>query len=185
MTTARDLLRPAREAGAPNSDAAAALSSRSPEWRAVFAAIDGAVLAELDAIERDDQVDVARGLTGGDGSATGARLVGHRLGQLSERCVEAVTFDGLFTGPAAALVPLWRGVCDAVDDAAVSRALFGDDPSAGLGDDEADRVAADTRTLDEARFDAPADAMWAPVERLIIAGVDANLEHRFGHPVEY
>lgn len=185
MTTAAEVLRPARDAGAPASAAAEALVARSAAWRGVFDAIDAAVLEQLAAIERDDDVDAALGLMGGDGSATGARLVGHRLGQLSERCVEAVTFDGLFARPASELVPLWRAVCEASGDPALAGALAGDDPAAGVDAAAADRIAGERRPLGEARFEPPADAMWAPVERVIIAGVDADLEHRFGHPVDY
>ena len=180
MTAARDLLRAAREAGAPDLPIASTLAG-SDAWRAVFDDIEAAVRAAIDAIDDDEE---AAALTGADGADA---LRGHRLGQLSERCVEAVTVDGLYEEPASGIVPLWRALCAAAGDAALDDVLDGADPSDGLDDpvNDATVVANDERELDEARFEPPVDAMWAPVERVIIACVDANLEHRFGHPVEY
>ncbi|GGA70307.1 hypothetical protein GCM10011490_21190 [Pseudoclavibacter endophyticus] len=181
MTEARDLLREARAAAAPELAIETALGG-SDAWRSLFDEIDAAVRAAIDAI--DDEVEAAT-LTGRDDAGEVVR--GHRLGQLSERCVEAITFDGLYEVEAQEIVPLWRALAAASDDDAVAAVLDGGDPADALDDVESaiTLVANDDRDLGEARFDSPIDVVWEPIERVIIAAVDGNLEHRFGHPVEY
>lgn len=182
MTVARTLLREAREAETPNLPIEAVLGG-SDAWSAVFEEIDVAVRAAIDAIDDDELAAVLVGRTEGIGD----HQRGHRLGQLSEQCVEAVTENGLFEGPASDLVPLWRAIEASADDAVVDAALDGDDPAEYLDDVESalTLVANDQRDLGDARFDAPVDSVWDPIERIIIATIDGHLEHRFGHDVEY
>lgn len=182
MTAARDLLREAREAPAPDLPIEAVLGG-SDAWRAVFDEIDVAVRGAIDAIDDEELAAVLVGQA--EGVSDHHRS--HRLGQLSEQCVEAITFSGLYEQPASDIVPLWRAIEAAADDEAVTEALDGDDPAAHLDDVESalTLVANDDRELEEARFDAPVDAVWEPVERVIITAVDGHLEHRFGIEVEW
>lgn len=182
MTAARDLLREAREAGTPELAVEAVLGG-SDAWRAVFDEIDAAVRAAIDAITDED---LAAALVGrAEGVSDHQR--GHHLGQLSEQIVEAVTFQGLYEQPAGEIVPLWRALEVAADDDDVTDALDGGDPAENIDDVESalTLVANDERELGEARFDAPVDAVWEPIERVIITVVDGHVEHRFGHEVEY
>lgn len=176
MTTARDLLRPARDASAPELPIEAALAG-SDAWQAVFDDINVAVRASFDEIVDED---VAAALV--DPADSTDHRGRHAFAQLSERCVEAVTVDGLFLGPTSDIVPLWRALAADIDAPAVGEALDGADPADDIDDVESavTLVANDDRELGEARFESPVDAVWEPVERVIVACVDGNLAQRLG-----
>ena len=145
----------------------------SPAWAALWQRVDEAVVAVL----REDVDEATAGVLIGESA-----LRGHRLGQVSERCVERLTFDGLFQGPVADIVPLADALRERVDDPRVFDAL--DDQAPVEVPAEALASVADA-TLGDARFDDPTALVWEPVERVLIWLVDDDLEQRFGFPVEY
>lgn len=176
MSEAQDMLRRARSEGAPDLPIEALLGG-SDAWQSVFDEIDVAVRATIDAI---DDVDEAAALVGQVEVSDQER--GAILGRLSERSVESVTSQSMYDWPASEIVPLWRALAAAADDAAAERALDGADPADDIDDVESaiTLVANDERELGEARFESPVDAVWEPIERVIVACVDGRLKHRFG-----